>query len=52
MPHYVGYHDAAAEGAGGAWFSLINDMPPVVWREAFPNDVSSEVISKDNLVVA
>ncbi len=21
MPHYVGYHDAAAEGAGGGWFS-------------------------------
>ncbi len=19
MPHYVGYHDAAAEGAGGVW---------------------------------
>ncbi len=48
MPHYVGYHDAVAEGARGVWFSLINDTPPVVWREAFPNDISSEVISKDN----
>jgi hypothetical protein len=48
MPHYVGYHDAAAEGAGGVWFLLINDMPPLVWREAFPNDILSEVISEDN----
>ncbi len=48
MPYYVGYHDAAAEGAGGVWFLLINDMPPLVWREAFPNDISSEVILEDN----
>jgi hypothetical protein len=25
MPRYVGYHDAAAEGAGGVWFLLIHD---------------------------
>ena len=48
MPHYVGYHDAAAEGAGGVWFSLVDTMQPVVWREAFPSDISSEVISDDN----
>jgi hypothetical protein len=48
MPHYVGYHDTAAEGTGGVWFLLINDMPPLVWREAFSNDILSEVISKDN----
>ncbi len=36
MPCYVGYHDAAAEGAGGVWFSLVHAMPPVVWRVAFP----------------
>jgi hypothetical protein len=27
---YVGYHDAAAEGADGVRFSLIHDMPPLV----------------------
>ena len=48
MPRYVGYHDAAAEGAGGVWFSLCDTMAPVVWREAFPVDISSEVISMDN----
>ena len=31
MPRYVGYHDVAAEGAGGVWFSLGHTMPPVVW---------------------
>ncbi len=30
MPRYVGYHDAAAEGAGKVWFSLVHDMPPCV----------------------
>ncbi len=25
MPHYAGYHDAAAEGAGGVWFSLTDN---------------------------
>jgi hypothetical protein len=48
MPHYAGYHDAAAAGAGGVWFSLTNDMPPFVWRSAFPPDIGSEVVSDDN----
>jgi hypothetical protein len=37
LPRYVGYHDAAADGAGGVWFSLTNDMSPIVWREVFPS---------------
>ncbi len=32
MPQYVGYHDAAADGAGGVWFSLVSNMSPVVVR--------------------
>ncbi len=48
MPRYVGYHDAAAEGAGGVWFSLSHIMPPVVWRVAFPPDIARDVISIDN----
>jgi hypothetical protein len=48
MPQYVGYHDAAAEGAGGVWFSLSDNMPPTVWRVAFPQDIASEVVSDDN----
>ncbi len=30
VPHHASYHDAAAEGAGGVWFSLCNDTPLVV----------------------
>ncbi len=45
VPHHASYHDAAAEGAGGVWFSLCDDTPPVVWREAFPDDIAREVVS-------
>jgi hypothetical protein len=48
MPQYVGYHNVAADGAGGVWFSLVNNMSPVVWRAAFPQDIASEVVSDDN----
>jgi hypothetical protein len=50
MPHYAGYHNAAAEGAGGVWFLLKDEMPPSVWREAFPRDIAANVITDDNLV--
>jgi hypothetical protein len=45
MPCYVGYHDAAAEGAGGVWFHLGHTMLPVVWHLAFPPDIAQNVIS-------
>ena len=48
MPRYAGYHDAAAEGAGGVWFSLAHEMQPLVWRLPFPRDVSNKVVSFDN----
>ena len=44
-PRYVGYHDAAAEGAGGVWFSLIHDMNPIVWRIPFPTDIATDVVT-------
>ena len=48
LPRYVGYHDAAADGAGGVWFSLTNDMSPIVWREVFPPDITSSVVTDAN----
>jgi hypothetical protein len=45
MPRYVGYHDAAAKGAGVVWFHLGHAMPPVVWRLAFLPDIAQDVIS-------
>ena len=41
MPRYVGYHDAAAEGAGGVW-------SPWVWRLEFPTDIAQDVVSLSN----
>jgi hypothetical protein len=48
MPHYVGYHDAAAKGAGGVWFSLADHMSLLLWREVFPSDIAASVISDTN----
>jgi len=48
-PSHVAYHDAAAEGAGGVWFSLTDKMQPVVWRLEFPQDIAGEVRSQTNL---
>jgi hypothetical protein len=48
MPHYVGYHDATTEGAGGVWFLLVDDMPPQVWRVGFPIDIATDVILDKN----
>jgi hypothetical protein len=47
-PSYAAYHDAAAEGAGGVWFSLTNNMQPLLWRTTFPRDIAKSVISDDN----
>jgi len=48
IPRYVGFHDAAAEVAGGVWFSLGPTMPPLVWRLAFPPDIAQDVVSISN----
>ncbi len=48
MPRYVGYHDATAEGPGRVWFSLGHQMPPVVWRLAFPLYIALDVVSLSN----
>jgi hypothetical protein len=47
-PLYVAYHNAAAEGAGEVWFSLIDNMQPLLWRITFPRDITDSVISEDN----
>ena len=48
MPQYIAYHDAAAEGSGGVWFSVVHEMQPIVWREVFPPDIATDVKSLDN----
>ena len=48
MPKFAGYHDAAAEGGGGVWFSLQQQMQPLLWRLAFPEDIKKSVVSLNN----
>jgi len=48
MPKFAGYHDAAAEGGGGVWFSLQQKMQPLLWRLAFPEDIKKSVVSLKN----
>ncbi len=48
MPRYARYHDAAEEGAGGVWFSLVHKMQPVVRILLFPCNVSDEVVLFNN----
>jgi hypothetical protein len=47
-PQYIGYHDAAAEGSGGVWFSLEFAMRPILWREEFPHNIACNVVSESN----
>jgi hypothetical protein len=46
--HYAGYCDACAAGAGWVWFSGELHLDPVVWRVAFPPEISSQVVSDSN----
>ncbi len=48
MPHYVGYHNATAEGAGEVWFSLADYMLPLLWHKMFLSDIAADVISNTN----
>jgi hypothetical protein len=47
-PSYAAFHDAAAEGAGGVWFSLTTNMQPLLWQTTFPRDITESVISEDS----
>jgi hypothetical protein len=48
VPSYAAFHDAAAEGGGGVWFSLKYAMVPLLWRLPHPDDIRDSVISFDN----
>jgi hypothetical protein len=47
-PHYIGFCDASAFGAGGVWFSGSKSLRPSVWRVEFPSDITAQVISDTN----
>ena len=47
-PSYVGYCDACKFGAGGVWVSGRKELPPFVWRAAFPEEIQRRVVSFSN----
>jgi hypothetical protein len=47
-PHYIGFCDASAFGAGGVWFSGSESLQPSVWRVEFPADITNQVVSDSN----
>jgi hypothetical protein len=40
-PHFVGFCDACKYGAGGVWLSGKTSIHPVVWRVAWPRDITT-----------
>jgi hypothetical protein len=45
-PEIIGFCDASGAGAGGVWFDA--QCNPVVWRMAFPADITKEIASAKN----
>jgi len=45
---YRGYCNASKARAGGVWFGLQKDLPPLVWRIAFPNDIQDDMVLTAN----
>jgi hypothetical protein len=43
LPHFYGYCDASAEGAGGVWLPCTRHCPAIVWRLKWPPWVEREV---------
>jgi hypothetical protein len=46
LPHYYGYCDASADGAGGVWLPATRWCPALVWRLRWPAWVEAEVRKK------
>jgi len=45
---YGGYCDASRSGAGGVWFGFERQLPPIVWRVAFPEEIQQKLVSTVN----
>jgi len=48
QPDYLGYCDASKQGAGGVWFGGNRQLPPIVWRIRFPNEIQRQLVSQKN----
>lgn len=47
-PAFVGSIDASADGMGGVWIDALQKLPPLLWREKFPGEVTKAVVSWTN----
>jgi hypothetical protein len=48
LPAYIGFCDACKRGAGGVWLSGSKNLHPVVWRLAWPTDITARLVSSSN----
>ena len=47
-PSFIGAMDASADGMGGVWFDALDRLPPILWRQQFPPEVTKDVVSWAN----
>ena len=48
-PTWVGASDACRHGMGSVWFHTQDStQPPIVWRQSYPNDVRTHLVTFDN----
>ena len=47
-PTYIGLHDAARYGMGGVWFGNNTTDHPTLWRQAFPPDITTSLVTYEN----
>ena len=47
-PAYVGSHDAARYGMGGVWFGNNTTDQPTLWRQAFPPEITTSLVTYEN----
>jgi hypothetical protein len=48
LPAYLGFCDACKRGAGGVWLSGSKNIRPIVWRLAWPADITARLVSSAN----
>jgi hypothetical protein len=48
LADFLGFCDACKLGAGGVWISGSTNIRPIVWRLAWPADISARLVSVSN----
>jgi hypothetical protein len=48
LASYIGFCDACKRGAGGVWLGGSKNLHPVVWRLAWPANITARLVSRSN----